>query len=170
MTTPYIEIDLSRQQLQLLDGAGNVLMTCAVSTARNGPGERLNSECTPRGWHSIAAKIGGGCPVNSVFVNREPTGEIYTPALRAQSPGRDWILTRILWLQGLEEGRNQGGELDTQARYIYLHGAPDDVQMGVPGSRGCIRMRNADLLALYDRVDVGTRVFIRDAPPSRAPE
>jgi hypothetical protein len=160
MATSHIEIDLSRQQLCLLNG-GATLMNCAISTARNGPGERQNSECTPRGWHSIEAKIGEGCPVNTVFVNREPTGEIYTPALRAQSPGRDWILTRILWLQGLEEGYNLGGEVDTRARYIYLHGAPDEVPMGVPGSRGCIRLRNADLLALYDRVEVGTRVFIR---------
>ncbi len=159
MSASHIEIDLSRQQLRLLNGDA-VLMVCAVSTARNGAGERLNSECTPRGWHRIAAKIGEGRPVNTVFVNREPTGEIYTPALRARSPGRDWILTRILWLQGLEEGRNLGGEVDTLARCIYLHGAPDEVPMGVPGSRGCVRMRNADLLALYDRIEVGTRVLI----------
>ncbi|HTT08634.1 MAG TPA: L,D-transpeptidase [Gammaproteobacteria bacterium] len=160
MNTPHIEIDLASQSLRLLDDADTVLMTCAVSAARNGPGEKLNSECTPRGWHCIEAKIGEGCPVNTVFVNREPTGEIYSRTLRDQSPGRDWILTRILWLRGLEAGRNLGGDVDTHARYIYLHGTPDEVPMGAPGSRGCIRMRNTDLLALYDLIEVGTRVLI----------
>lgn len=133
----------------------------AVSTARNGAGERTGSECTPRGRHIIAEKIGAGAPENTVFVGRRPTGECWSPELRAAHPGRDFILTRILWLSGCEPGHNQGGDVDTRQRYIYIHGAPDDVGMGVPGSRGCVRMRNQDIVELFDLVDVGTPVEIR---------
>jgi lipoprotein-anchoring transpeptidase ErfK/SrfK len=108
----------------------------------------------------IAEKIGAGVPPNTVFVERQPTGEIYTPELRARFPQRDWILTRILWLAGAEPGKNQGGDVDTYRRYIYIHGSPDEVAMGMPGSRGCIRMRNADVVDLFDRVEVGTKVLI----------
>ena len=154
-----IFINIARQRLELCAG-DEVLFACAVSTASNGTGEVSGSECTPRGAHRIEAKIGAGCAPNTVFVAREPTGEICTPALRAGNPDRDWIVTRILWLRGTEEGRNAGGERDTYARYIYLHGAPDGVAMGVPGSRGCVRMRNADVMTLFDLVDVGTPVHI----------
>ncbi|MGE0385062.1 MAG: L,D-transpeptidase family protein [Gammaproteobacteria bacterium] len=156
-----IDIDLSRQRLTLTR-AGSVLMDCAVSTARNGPGEIEGSECTPRGAHVVAEKIGAGCAPGTVFVARRPTGEIYSPDLRARHPGRDWILTRILWLAGCEPGRNQGGNVDSKARYIYIHGAPDDVPMGVPGSRGCIRMRNAQVIELFDRVSEGVEVHVHD--------
>jgi len=156
-----IEIDLSRQQLELKQGE-QVLARYSVSTARNGAGERAGSECTPRGWHEIYQKIGDGCMENTVFIARRPTGEIYSPDLCARDSGRDWILTRILWLKGLEPGRNLDGEVDTLARYIYIHGAPGEAPMGQPGSRGCIRMHNRDLIALFDRVSVGTRVLIRE--------
>lgn len=156
-----IEVDLGQQELRLLDDA-RVLARYAVSTARNGPGEIMNSECTPRGAHAIAEKIGAGCAPNTVFVARRPTGEIYDAEFAARHPGRDWILTRILWLTGLEPGFNAGGERDTHARYIYLHGTPDSTPLGVPGSRGCVRMRNADILELFERVEVGTRVDIRE--------
>ena len=156
-----IDIDLAAQRLCLRDGA-RVLAAYPVSTARNGPGERMNSECTPRGRHAIAEKIGDGAEPGTVFVGRVPTGEIYTPALAAAHPGRDWILTRILWLEGLEEGVNRGGEVDSKARYIYIHGTPEETDMTRPGSRGCVRMRNADLVALFARVGVGTPVTIRD--------
>jgi lipoprotein-anchoring transpeptidase ErfK/SrfK len=154
-----IEIDIGEQRLRLLEG-GTVTLDMAVSTARNGPGERINSECTPRGAHVIRARIGAGCPVNTVFVGRRPTGEIYTPELDARCPGRDWILTRILWLSGLEPGRNRLGEVDSMRRYIYIHGSPDRVEMGKPGSRGCVRMRNDDIIALFERVPAGMRVEI----------
>ncbi len=108
----------------------------------------------------IYAKIGAHCPADTVFVGRRPTGEIYTPELRAQFPGRDWILTRIVWLAGKEPGKNAGGNVDSWERYIYIHGAPDDVPMGMPGSRGCIRMRNADIIQLFDLIEVGMRVVI----------
>ena len=131
-----------------------------VSTARNGPGEQDGSECTPRGEHEIAEKIGAGADPGSVFVGREPTGEVCDRALFDAAPERDWILTRILWLSGLEPGRNQGGEVDTRQRTIYIHGCPDALELGVPGSHGCVRMANDDVIDLFDRVEVGTRVQI----------
>jgi lipoprotein-anchoring transpeptidase ErfK/SrfK len=158
--SPHIEIDLQHQHLRLL-AAAKVLAEYAVSTARNGPGERMDSECTPRGQHVIAAKIGAGAAPNAVFVGRVATGEFYSPAYAATQPaGRDWILTRILWLSGGEPGFNQGGECDTYARYIYLHGTPDATPLGQIGSRGCIRMRNADIIELFERVEIGTPVLI----------
>lgn len=157
----YIDISMGTQQLRLLDG-GRELLRVPVSTGSNGPGEQFGSECTPRGWHVIRACIGAGCPVNSVFVGRRPTGEIYSPVLRAQHPGRDWILTRILWLCGLEPGRNRGGNVDTQRRYVYIHGTPDDVALGQPGSHGCVRIHNEALLTLFELVSAGTRVLLRE--------
>lgn len=154
-----INVSIPRQWLELRRGE-EVLLSCAVSTARKGAGERQDSECTPRGLHAIEAKIGAECAPGTVFVGREPTGEIYSPVLRRRFPERDWIITRILWLRGLEEGINCGGEVDSKSRCIYIHGTPEDVPMGVTGSRGCIRMRNADVLTLFDLVEVGTPVDI----------
>jgi lipoprotein-anchoring transpeptidase ErfK/SrfK len=155
-----ININISAQQLELLDDSGQVLRRYQVSTAANGLGETSGSFCTPRGRHVIRAKIGAGQPVNTVFVRRRPTGEIYTPELGARSPERDWILTRILWLSGCEPGYNRLGACDTMRRYIYIHGMPDDVRLESPGSHGCIRMRNAEMLELFDLVSAGTPVQI----------
>lgn len=156
-----IEISIAGQRLWLRR-AGEILMDVAVSTATNGPGERFGSECTPRGRHRIRAKIGAGCPANTVFRGRRPTGELYTPQLALAQPGRDWILSRILWLCGEEVGRNRLGDVDTMRRYIYLHGTPDETELGKPGSKGCVRMRNSDIMALFDRVAVGTPVVINE--------
>jgi L,D-transpeptidase YbiS len=156
-----IEIDLTRQQLNLRDGT-RVLREYPVSTAANGPGEVSGSECTPRGRHIIRARIGAGQPAGTVFAARRPTGEIYTPELGRQYPHRDWILTRILWLSGREPGRNRLGQVDTMRRYIYIHGTPDDTELGKPGSHGCIRMRNADVIELFDQVAPGTEVDIHE--------
>lgn len=156
-----IRISLPDQQLELLEG-NRTVATYPVSTARNGPGERRGSECTPRGWHRIRIKIGAGVPLNTVFVGRRPTGEIYDPELAARYPDRDWILTRILWLTGLEPGCNRGGDCDTLRRFIYIHGCPDTAPMGEPLSHGCIRMCNRDLLELFERVKAGNPVFISD--------
>jgi lipoprotein-anchoring transpeptidase ErfK/SrfK len=153
-----IAIHLATQTLELLDDAGQVLRRYAVSTGANGAGEESGSFCTPRGRHIVRAKIGAGQPVNTVFVRRRPTGEIYAPQLGAQHPGRDWILTRILWLSGCEPGYNRLGTCDTMRRYIYIHGTPDETQLGKPGSKGCVRMCNADLLELFDLVPAGTEV------------
>ncbi len=155
-----IDINISAQSLTLLDDAGHVAGRYAISTAKNGAGQLQGSLCTPLGDHIVRAKIGTGAPLNTVFVGRRPTGEIYTPALGAQFPGRDWILTRILWLSGCEVGHNRLGEVDTMRRYIYIHGSPDSVPMGAPGSIGCIRMRNADMISLFDQVPAGTPVKI----------
>lgn len=155
-----INIHIPTQQLDLLDDAGSLLRRYSVSTAANGAGEVCGSHCTPRGKHLIRAKIGAGQAENTVFVRRRPTGEIYTPELGAQFPERDWILTRILWLSGCEIGFNRLGENDTMRRYIYIHGTPDSVQLGTPGSHGCVRMRNTDLIELFDLVPAGTAVEI----------
>jgi L,D-transpeptidase YbiS len=155
-----INIRIPTQELDLLDNAGKVLRRYAVSTAANGVGEISGSYCTPRGKHIIRAKIGAGQPENAVFVGRRPTGEIYTPELGTKFPGRDWILTRILWLSGCEVGFNRLGNNDTMRRYIYIHGTPDSVPLGIPDSHGCIRMRNADLIELFDIVSAGTAVEI----------
>ncbi len=154
-----IHVSIPDQQLELLEENRTVAIY-PVSTARNGPGERLGSGCTPRGWHRIRIKIGAGLPLNTVFVGRRPTGEIYDPELATRYPERDWILTRILWLTGLEPGRNRGGDGDTLRRFIYIHGSPDTALMGEPLSHGCIRMRNQDLLELFEQVNAGDRVLI----------
>ncbi|HEU0219963.1 MAG TPA: L,D-transpeptidase [Gallionella sp.] len=155
-----INVYVATQQLELLDDAGKLLRRYTVSTAANGAGEVSGSYCTPRGKHIVRAKIGAGQPENTVFVRRRPTGEIYTPELGAQFPERDWILARILWLSGCEVGFNRLGENDTMRRYIYIHGTPDSVQLGAPDSHGCIRMRNADLIELFDLIPAGTAVEI----------
>jgi lipoprotein-anchoring transpeptidase ErfK/SrfK len=155
-----IRVDLATQRLELLEDAA-VLAVYPVSTARNGPGEFMDSGCTPTGALRIRIKIGAGCPENTVFVARRPTGERYTPELAAAQPGRDWILTRILWLTGDAPGHNRGGRCDTLRRFIYIHGCPDSEPMGVPRSHGCVRMRNRDVIELFERVETGTPVNIR---------
>lgn len=161
MSDLLIHVSIAGQRLQLLQGS-RVLMDVLVSTARNGAGELSGSERTPRGWHKIRARIGTGSSLNTVFIGRRPTGEIYTPQLREAHPKRDWILTRILWLCGLEPGRNRFGKVDTMRRYIYIHGCPDEDPMGIPSSHGCVKMRNSELIELFDRVPVGTRVLIEE--------
>ena len=144
--------------------AGVLRVRLPVSTALNGPGERQGSGCTPRGRHQVRAKIGAGLPEGAVLVGRRWTGEVWSAELAAQFPQRDWILTRILWLSGCEPGRNRLGGVDTFRRYIYLHGTPDSEPMGEPRSHGCIRLRNADLLALFERVPAHCSVIIDEAP------
>lgn len=155
-----ILINIAEQNLQLSDASGQLLRTYVVSTAKNGAGERNGSFCTPRGRHIVRAKIGTGYSENTVFAGRRATGEQYTPELGARFPGRDWMLTRILWLSGCEPGINRLGEVDTMRRFIYIHGSPDSVELGKPGSIGCIRMRNSDIVELYDLVNPGTPVNI----------
>jgi L,D-transpeptidase YbiS len=157
-----IEISIVKQTLKLLDDAGKVKAKYLVSTAANGVGCEKDSGCTPVGAHIVRAKIGAGAQTNTVFVGRRPTGEICTPELTAQYPNRDWILTRILWLSGKEIGKNRLGNVDTMQRYIYIHGTPDSTDMSKVGSHGCIRMRNSDVVALFDLVEVGTSVFIHN--------
>ena len=155
----YIEISLDDQKLWLKND-DQILHEFSVSTAKNGAGEIMGSECTPRGQHEIIEMIGEDEPINTVFVGRKLTGEMYTQELRKTHPDRDWILTRILRLGGCEPGRNKGGQYDTYDRFIYIHGTPDDVEMGKPGSHGCVRMRNGDLIQLFDQVSIGTKITI----------
>ena len=157
----FIHIKLSEQRLRFWD-KGALICSYRVSTAANGPGEQSGSEKTPRGWHRIRAKIGAGCESGTVFVARRPTGERYSPALAAGNPHRDWILSRILWLCGAEPGKNRLGEVDTMRRYIYIHGCPDSEAMGTPASHGCVRMRNQDVIELFDRVAPGVPVLIEE--------
>lgn len=154
-----IEIGVAAQEVVLYED-GHMRGRYRVSTSKNGVGEANGSFCTPRGRHLVRAKIGAGAPLNAVFVRRRPTGEIWTPELHAKYPGRDWILTRILWLSGCEPGRNRLGDVDTMRRYIYLHGAPESAELGRPGSIGCIRMRGPDIIELFDRVPPYTGVEI----------
>jgi len=165
-----IKIDAGTQQLTLLDDAGAVVRRYPVSTSKNGLGEKNGSYCTPRGRHIVRAKVGAGETANTVFVRRRPTGELWTPRLAEQFPERDWILTRILWLSGKEPGRNRLGDVDTMRRYIYLHGSPDSVAMGTPGSIGCVRMRNDDIVELFDLVPVYTPVDIVEFGVEQGPD
>lgn len=141
-----------------------------ISSARNGTGELDGSGCTPTGWHHIRIKIGHQAAINQVFIGRRPSGEIYTPELAEQQPQRDWILSRILWLSGDQPGHNRGWRhgqhIDTLHRYIYIHGTPDSEPMGEPRSHGCLRMRNRDIIELFDRVEHGTPIYIGDPMPS----
>ena len=135
--------------------------TYQISTGKNGVGEQVNSECTPRGWHKIHSILGLEHQSDSVFVAREWTGELYTEELARDNPGRDWILTRIMQLEGLEPGRNKGGDVDSLNRYIYIHGTPDSTPLGKPGSRGCIRMRNSAIIDMALWVTTNTLVYIQ---------
>jgi lipoprotein-anchoring transpeptidase ErfK/SrfK len=155
-----ININISSQELDLIDAKGKLIKRYRVSTSRNGAGELNGSYCTPRGKHIVRAKIGAGQPLNTVFVERRPTGEIYSPELGRRFPDRDWILTRILWLSGCEPGFNRLGKVDTMRRCIYIHGSPESVEMGKPGSIGCIRMRNRDSVELFDLAPPRTPVEI----------
>jgi len=161
MAKPPVElvISLTRQTLEVLRD-GHAEREFLVSTSRYGPGEQSGSLCTPRGLHVVRAKIGRGLPVGAVLRGRRPTGEVYSTVLKRAEPGRDWILSRILWLSGLERGRNRLGNVDSMRRYIYIHGTPDHQPMGVPFSHGCIRMRNEDVCWLFDAVAAGTRVNV----------
>lgn len=157
----FLDIDIASQQLTVY-AEGNRVRCYPVSTAKKGAGELMGSECTPTGWHNIRAKIGANQPLQTVFVGRRATGEIYSVDLARQYPQRDWILTRILWLGGLEPGKNRYGNIDTSWRYIYIHGCPDELISGEPESHGCIRMKNADLLDLFNRVEAGFKVYIHE--------
>jgi len=156
-----IEIKIGSQYLDVINNSQVKIKSYQISSAKNGVGQDRGSFCTPLGKHVIRAKIGEGQPVNTVFIRRRPTGEIYSPSLGEKYPDRDWILTRILWLSGCEPGFNRLGTVDTMRRYIYIHGCPDSIDMGSPGSIGCIRMLNTDLLELFDLTDVGTEVNIK---------
>ncbi len=155
----FIYISTKKQRMDCFE-EDTLVKSCLVSTAKNGLGEQMGSERTPRGWHRIHSIIGQEAQMNSVFVGRKWTGEIYSPELAAAFPGRDWILTRILQLDGLEPGRNKNGQVDSLSRYIYIHGTPDATDIRKPGSHGCIRMHNQDMVDLANWVVIDTSVCI----------
>ncbi len=159
MVRPLIEVSIADQQMRF--SSADFCCTYTIGTALNGAGEDMGSGKTPRGWHRVVAAIGKDAPLNSVFVGRRATGEIYSADLAFQYPERDWILTRILWLQGLEVGRNRMGKVDTMRRFIYIHGVPDEKKLGVPGSKGCINMHNKDIVELFSYAPAGTLVWIQ---------
>lgn len=156
-----LDVSITHQTLSVIEN-GSLKCRYSVSTALNGVGQEQGSGCTPLGSHFIRAKIGADQPENSVYVGRRFTGEIYNESLAEAFPQRDWILTRILWLCGREPGVNRLGSVDTMQRYIYIHGTPDSEPMGIPLSHGCIRMRNSDLIELFDKVVPGTDVLIHE--------
>ena len=155
---PLLHVDIDQQLLSLLSPADAVVRYYPVSTAANGPGQREGSYCTPTGWHRICEKIGEGEPLGRVFRGRRPTDDCVFP--EEYDGETDVITSRILRLEGLEPGHNRGGDCDSRARYIYLHGTPDEARIGRPVSQGCIRLRNADIIELFDRLQVGDLLLI----------
>lgn len=159
---PWIRVDNQKQSLTLFDAAGREMRHYTVSTAKNGLGEKVGSLQTPRGWHKVCDKIGEAAGENTIIYRRNITPWQYTPALHAEYPDKDWILTRILWLCGMEPGRNQGGDVDSYERAIYIHGAGSHVPWGKPSSRGCVRMKTPDVIELFRLVPLGTDVLIEE--------
>lgn len=155
----FIFISILKQQLVCYT-EDTIWRTYSISTAKNGVGERHGSECTPRGWHKVHSIIGTETPINSVFVARVWTNEIYSPELASAHPHRDWILTRVIQLDGMEPGRNKGKDVDSLQRHIYIHGTPDTINLTPPGSHGCVRMRNNDLIELATWATIGMSVCI----------
>jgi L,D-transpeptidase YbiS len=155
----WIRIRIASQVLEVVEGS-EVVAAYSVSTSAKGAGEQMGSEQTPRGALEVSELIGAGAPVGAVFVGRRSTGGVCTPELEAAHPDRDWILSRVIWLGGKEDGKNRGAEVDTLSRYIYIHGTPDGQPVGEPRSHGCIRMRNTDVIALFDTVEIGMLVQI----------
>jgi lipoprotein-anchoring transpeptidase ErfK/SrfK len=155
-----LEVSVNEQVIRGYSERNEIVFEAKVSTAKNGVGQLNGSECTPLGEHRIRAKIGSGQKQNTVFIGRRPSGEIYHQSMATELPHRDWILSRILWLCGNQTGFNRGGNVDTQRRYIYIHGAPDSHPMGMPSSHGCVKMCNSDIIQLFEQVAVGTIVNI----------
>lgn len=161
MSSFCLIVNLEQQTMDVYEGETHRCQY-RVATGKKGIGELSGSEKTPRGRHKIRAKIGDNEAENTVFIGRRPTGEIYQPSMRNEHPNRDWILTRIMWLSGLEPGFNRLGNVDTMRRYVYIHGCPDEDEMGIPSSHGCVKMRNSDIIELFDLIPVGTEVLLKE--------
>ena len=155
-----IKVNVAKQQLSLLDEEGNILRQYPVSTSKYGIGGQQGSEKTPPGLHRIKRKFGGSMPVNEVFIGRVPQGTLEECVQNGVELPDDVIMSRILWLEGMEPGRNRGGYVDSYQRYIYIHGTNHEESIGKPASIGCIRMRNEDVVELYRLVNEGSEVLI----------
>jgi lipoprotein-anchoring transpeptidase ErfK/SrfK len=149
-----LHLDVARQELSGFAGSRE-LLRYPVSTAKLGLGCGEGSFQTPHGAHRVRLKIGAACPPGAIFRGRRWTGEVLDESLRRRFPNMDWVLTRILWLQGLERGVNRGGGVDTLRRFVYIHGTHEEDLVGRPVSYGCVRMRNTDIAVLFDRVTAG---------------
>lgn len=150
-------VSIARQRVYLINNYHiSALYLC--STAAAGIGNKVGSYKTPLGWHVIAECIGGGLPKGAVLKERQFSGRVWD--LSKESKGEDLILTRILWLQGIEPGINQGDGIDTHDRYIYIHGTPEESKLGTPVSHGCIRLSNADVIELFNQIKTGTPLLI----------
>ena len=139
-----------------------VVKTFIISTAEKGIGNIKNSEQTPLGLHSVKEKHGDNTPLNGRMIGRVFYGQIATIYNDSSRSKTDDVTTRILWLSGEEEGVNKGGNVDSYQRYIYIHGTSEEGRLGTPASKGCIRMNNKDVLKLYNKIAVGTKVLILD--------
>lgn len=153
-------VDVSEQRLRLYR-RGETVGEWPVSTSKYGIGNRQNSERTPLGVHRIARKIGAGAPPGTLFKARRDTGRTVEILKDDRAADGDYVTTRILWLEGLEPGVNQGPGVDSFQRYIYIHGTAEEGRIGRPFSHGCVRMTNDAVVELFDRVQEGTLVEIR---------
>ena len=157
-----IRIKVSEQKLYLLNEQGVAEREFPVSTSKYGVGNENGSHKTPLGLHRIKDKVGGAMPINMVMVGREPMGLLEDCIEKGVELPDDVITSRIMWLEGMEPGKNQGGYVDTYNRYIYIHGTSEEDKIGTPASIGCIRMLNKDVVELYRLVDTGTEVLIEE--------
>jgi len=154
----FLSVDIAAQSLAVITG-GSAVKSYPVSTSKYGAGNRENSLMTPRGVHRVAEKYGHGAPLGRVFRDRLDTGETWTIGTPG-APGANLVLTRILRLEGLEDGVNRGPGIDSYERYIYIHGTNNETSIGRPASHGCVCMANADVVELFDAVSEGAIVFI----------
>ena len=155
---PIIHVDSTSQTLRLVSPEEPLELVYPVSTSRFGLGQQKDSFQTPTGIHRICEMIGNGEPLGRVFKSRQPTSQLCR--IDNADSQLDVISTRILWLEGLQPGLNQGGDVDSRQRYIYIHGTADEAHIGEPASIGCVRMKNVDVVALFERVQVGDLVVI----------
>ncbi len=166
---PALIVDPSRQQLYVLLN-GNLMKTFPVSTSYYGIGNEKDSNKTPPGTHRIREKIGQRAKQGSIFISRINTHRIADILTDDTDTPKDLVLSRIMWLDGQEPGINKGGDIDSHDRFVYIHGTPEEGLIGTPASHGCIRMKNADVITLFDMVEEGTLVEILNKPYPRKPE
>lgn len=155
----YIYVGIKRQKLYLIQN-GKLIHEFEVSTAKNGAGCEKGSQKTPIGLHEIRRKIGDNVPLAGQFNFKKHNGEIADINLSDSPTEEDYILTRILTLRGLEEGINKGEGIDSYERAIYIHGTADEGLIGKPASHGCVRMKNEEIIKLYDLIEENTKVVM----------
>ena len=156
----YIEIDISEQRLYLIESL-DIKASYPVSSSKYGEGSIENSFKTPLGFHVVKEKIGEGAEKNTIFKSRINTRRSADIIEEYQDSDDDFVTSRIMWLDGAEEGKNRGGSVDSFSRYIYIHGTHEEGLIGTKASHGCIRMFNADAIELFERIKKGTKVLIR---------